>query len=181
MNKQFVVAKMICKLFLFAVLPSCDKYICYCIAERISVFHGVECFRTKIFSQWHTTISTLQLCGSCSSKHVCSSYLLLPMPIGGWGSGAMLCSTVGLAYMIMDMEGELTTLDPGVLTQKHCQKVHMLCLWLPPSLVNRYMGPLEHVYILTINIPGDYKYSKFLISCSELKEAIQHLQQAAIY
>lgn len=43
------------------------------------------------------------------------------------------------------------------------------------------MGPLEQVYILTINIPGDYKYSKFLISCSELKEAIQRLQQAAIY
>lgn len=51
-----------------------------------------------------------------------------------------------------------------------------------PSDMNQYTGPLEQIYILTINIPGDdIIFLKFPISSSELIKAILHLQKAAIY
>lgn len=43
------------------------------------------------------------------------------------------------------------------------------------------MGPLERGYVLTINIPGDAIILESPNSCSELRKAILHLQQAALY
>lgn len=150
------MAEVICKLFFFAVLPSCDKHICYCIAERISVFHGAECFRTENFSQWHATISTLQLCGSCSSKHVCSSRLLLLMPIRGWGSGAMLCSTVGASIFDHGHGGGINYTGPkGSHSKVLVEGTHALSLATSQSFEPIYGAFGTSLYI-------DYKYSRWL-------------------
>lgn len=51
-----------------------------------------------------------------------------------------------------------------------------------PIDMNQYIWPLEQIYILTINIPGDYTiFLKFPIYFSELIKTILHLQQATIY
>lgn len=34
-----------------------------------------------------------------------------------------------------------------------------------PSNMNQYIGPLEHIYILTVNIPGDVIFLMFPITC----------------